>query len=196
MSRKEKIKKYNKLLQKYIDKKEYVQVYRTFFGRDYNLSGFVLNMSKDFLLIQVAQDHMTDGYAIIRQDDYDSMRCSPYEKTYKKILKSEGILDANYGLDRYIDLAAWNTILTDLKKYDFHIVLENTTKENLDFFVGSIEKVTKNTVSIHNYDATGKLDKKPTKIKYDTIKTIIFGDRYSTIFRKYIKPRKSTYKPS
>lgn len=190
MSGKEKRIKYNEMLQKYLDKKEFVKIFRTFFDREYNLSGFILKMSKDFLLLHLVDDHLLDGYAILRQDDYDSIRCGPFEKTYKKILKSEGILDTTYGLDKNIDLASWEDILQDLKKYDYHIIIENTKKDNLDFFIGPIKKAGKTTVSIHNYDATGKLDKKPTKIKLDKIKTITFGDRYSTIFRKYIKPQK------
>ena len=190
MSKKEKKIKYNEMLQKYLDNKEFVKLFRTFFDKEEDLSGFILKMTKDFLLLQVADNFILDGYAIIRQDDYDSIRSSPYEKNYKKIFKSEGILDTTYGLDKNIDLTSWENILQDLKKYDYHVIVENTNKDFLDFFIGPIKKVTKNTVSIHHYDPTGKLDKRPTKIKLDKIKTIKFGDRYSTIFRKYIKPEK------
>jgi hypothetical protein len=197
MSKKEKIDKYNAMLQKYLDNKEFVKIFRTICDKEDDLSGFILKISREFLLLQLDREFMFDGYAIIRQDDYDSIRCNKYDKTQKKIFKSEGLLDTSYGLDKNIDLTCWEDILQQLKKYDCHVIVEslNKDKDHLDFCIGPIIKVTKHTVSIHYYSPTGKLEKKPTKIKLDKIKTIKFGDRYSTIFRKYIKPQKSAIKP-
>jgi hypothetical protein len=45
MTRKEEIKKYDPLLQKYIDKKDYVKIYRTVCNKAENVSGFILKMS-------------------------------------------------------------------------------------------------------------------------------------------------------
>ena len=196
MSKKEKNKKYNETLQKYVDNKDFVKIFRTLCEKEENLSGFILKMSEEFLLLQLDREFMFDGYAIIRQDDCDSIRCNKYDKTQKKIFKSEGLLDTSYGLDKNIDLTSWTTIIQDLKKYDYHIIVENINKDYLDFFIGPVTKITKATVSIHNYDPSGILYSKSMNIKLGTIKTITFGDRYSTVFRKYIKPQKSTYKAS
>jgi hypothetical protein len=82
--------------------------------------------------------------------------------------------------------------LQDLKRNDFHVIIENINKDNLDFFIGPIKRITKGSVSIRNYDPAGVFDIEPTSIKMSNIKDIKFGDRYSTIFRKYLKVPKST----
>ena len=175
------------MLQKYIDKKAFVKIFRTVCDKEENLSGFILKMSKGFLLIQLDYDFMLDGYAIIRKDDFDSIRCNKNDKTQKKIFKTEGLLATTYGLNDNINLTSWVTILNDLRKYDYHVIIENIRKDYLDFFIGPIKRITKNSVSIHNYDPTGKLYEKLSTIQLDSIKNIKFGDRYSTIFRKYLR---------
>ena len=185
MGKKGEIKQYHEMLQKYIDNKEFVKIFRTICDKEEDLSGFILKMTKDFLLIQLDREFMLDGYAIIRLDGFDSIRCNKYDKTQRKIFKSEGILDM-VGISNDINLISWETIIKDLKKQDYHIIIENIKKDYLDFFIGPIKKISKKSVSIHNYDPAGKLYKKPTNVKLETIKNVKFGDRYSTIFRKYI----------
>ncbi len=191
MNRNEKIKKYDDMLQKCIDKKEYVKIFRIIFDTEENLSGFILKMSKDFLLLQLDYEFMFDGYVIIRKDDFDSLRCNAYDKTQKKIFKAEGLLETGYGIKENINLTSWVTILNDLRRYDFHAIIENTHKDYLDFFIGPIKSVTKTTVTTHNYDPTAKLYDKLSSIKLESIKHIKFGDKYSTTFRKYLKQPES-----
>jgi len=82
MTNREKIKEYDLLLQKYIDNKSFLKINRTICGEEENLSGFLLTMSKNFLLLQLDHDFMLDGYGIIRKDDFDSIRLSlsPFSK--------------------------------------------------------------------------------------------------------------------
>jgi hypothetical protein len=187
MTQRQKIKEYNSMLQKYVDKKSFVKIYRTVCDKEENLSGFILAMSKNFLFVQLDHDFSLDGYAIIRLDDFDSVRHSSYEVTQKKIFKAEGILAASYGFDKPLPLTSWADILKTLKNYNLHVIIENINKDYLDFWIGEIKRVTDKSVSIHNYNPDGKLDEKPTNVKFDTISILKFGDRYSTTFRKYLK---------
>ena len=126
MREQEKIKEYNLMLQKYIDKKAFVKIYRTVCGKEENLSGFILGMSKRFLFLQLDYDFMLDGYAIIRLDDFDSIRHSSYERTQRKIFAAEGILLTQYGFDRPLPLTSWTNILKRLKSYDLHGAYSNS----------------------------------------------------------------------
>jgi hypothetical protein len=186
-NRKEEIKKYDNLLQKHIDRKDFVKIYRTFIDREENISGFILLLSKDFLLLHVDNEFMFDGYAIIPKHKFDSIRCNKYDKTYKKIYKNEGLLSTLYGIDQPISLKSWQDLFSNLKKLDYHVVVECEDKDEPDFIIGPIKRIYKDKVSIQYYDPTGKLDKKLTTAKYNEITTVKFGDRYSTIFRKYLK---------
>jgi hypothetical protein len=187
MTERQKIKDYNLMLQKYIAKKAFVKIFRTVCDKEENLSGFILAMSKQFLLLQLDYDFMLDGYAIIRLDGFDSILHSSYERTQSKIFKAEGILATSYGFDKTLPLTSWTDILKTLKSYDLHVIVENINKDYLDFWIGEIKSVTDKSISIHNYNPDGHLDDKPKNIKLDTISVIKFGDRYSTVFRKYLK---------
>ena len=191
MKMRDKIKEYDILLQKYIDNKSFIKIYRTVCDKEENLSGFLLSMSKAFLFLQLDYDFMLDGYAIIKKDDFDSIRHSSYERTQRKIFKAEGILSTAYGFNKPLPLTNWTDILKALKSYDLHVIIENINDDYLDFWIGEIKKVTDNSVSIHNYDPAGQLYDKPSIIKLDTINIVKFGDRYSTIFRKYLKQKKN-----
>lgn len=189
MTQKEKVKDYDLLLQKYIDNKSYIKISRTVFNEEENLSGFLLAISKDFLFLQVDNDFTLDGYAIIKKDDFDSIQHSNYERAKRKIFNAEKVLSTSYGFDKDLPLTNWTSILKKLKSYGFHIIVQNINKDYLDFWIGEIKNVTSKSLSIHNYDPAGVLDDKPTNIKFSTISVIKFGDRYSTIFRKYLKKK-------
>ena len=93
-------------------------------------------------------------------------------------------------------LTSWGDIFKTLKKYDFHVIVENINKDVLDFWIGEVKNVTDKSVSIHNYDPDGVLDDKPKNIKFDTISVVKFDDRYSTVFRKYLKSNKKRQRKS
>jgi hypothetical protein len=90
MTNRQKIKAYNLMLQNYADKKAFVKIYRTVCGEEENLTGFILALSKNFLFLQRDREFSLDGYAIIRLDDFDSIRHSSIERTQRKIPKSRG----------------------------------------------------------------------------------------------------------
>ena len=186
MSKKNKRKDYDKYLQKLIDKKDFVKIKMTFFGDDEDQSGFILAMSEHFLLIQNAKEFTLDGYTIITKYDFESIRCNEYDNVQKKILTGEGKLK-DYGIKNPINLESWSTIIKNLKNLDFHVIIKNVRKKYLEFNIGPIVKLTNKKVKINNYDPTGKLDEKPTSIAFEDIRIIQFGDKYSTIFRKYLK---------
>ncbi|MDO6432684.1 hypothetical protein Q4E93_18910 [Flavitalea sp. BT771] len=190
MTEREKIKEDNLMLQKHINNKDYIKIFRTVCDKEENLSGFILGASKNFLFLQLDNEFMLDGYAVIRIDDFDSIRHSSYERTQRKIFNAEGLLSTEYGFDKHLPLTSWSDILKALKAYDLHVIIENINDGYLDFWIGKITRVADKSMSIHNYDPDGYLDEKPKVIKMDTISIIKFGDRYSTIFRKYLKYRK------
>lgn len=190
MTKQEKIEKLELKLQNYIDNKSYIKICRTVFDRDENISGFILRMSNDFVFVQDTYDFMFNGYAIIKKDSIDKIRHSGFERTMRKIYKAEGLLTEGYGFDKYLPLTNWKDLLTTLKEYDYHVVIENFNEDYLDFWIGEIVNVTDESIAIHNYDPNGILDEEPKSISFDSISSLKFLDSYSTTFRKYLKRRK------
>ena len=178
------------ILQNYIDKKAFVKINRTFKDYSENIRGFILKMTKDFLLVQLENNFFLDGYAIIRKDQFDSIRCSKYEKACKKILKAEGIFDDNYGINKDIDLTNWQSILKSIKALDFHVIIECEDLDEPDFIIGPIKRVTQNSTSIQFYDPTGLLEDNLSQVKYSDITIVKFDDRYTKTYRKYLRTNK------
>lgn len=189
-----KIKTYNKILKKHQKNGDLVQFERNVTDGEANISGFILQMSKDFILIQNVVDFRLDGYTIIRQDHYDRIRCNDYDRTYKKILGKEGILPQTFEIKNSININTWNSLFSDLRKKDFHVVVECEDLKKPTFIIGPVIKIGKKSAQIRYYDAEGVLEERPTKVKFKNITKIEFGDRYSTIFRKYLKQPKSIKK--
>lgn len=175
------------MLRNHVVKRDVVKINRAFHGRDEHLAAIILEFNRDFVLVQVVDDFCLDGYTILRKDQFDGVRCNKFDKAQKKILKAEGILDKVYGFDKAIDLGSWQTIFTDLKKLDYHVIVECEDAIEPEFMIGPIRQVTKSKVGILYYDPAGKLDKQVSQVDYERITTVKFGDRYSTIFRKYLQ---------
>jgi hypothetical protein len=183
----EKIKDYNDRIREHIKKSDFVKLKRKHINIESSLNGIILQLSDNFLLIQIIDDFLVDGFAIIRIDQFENYRSGKYEKYYKKILLSENILSENNNLTPIIDLTKWKSIFRDLQKLDFHVIIECEDLDVPTFTIGPIKRMTEKSVSIQNYDPIGKFDHMNTIIKYDHITLLQFGDRYSTTFRKYLK---------
>lgn len=181
---------YDGLLKGFIAKKDYVKVKRTVTEGAADISGFILEMSRHFILLQKEEEFYLNGYAIFRKDHFDSIRCNKFDKTFKRILKAEGIFDADYGIKKRIRMKDWQAIFEDLKKHDYHVIVECEDLEDPLFVIGPIKSVGKNAVGIQYYDPTGLLDKKATKVPYRDITLVKFADRYIEVFRKYLKEAK------
>jgi len=74
----------------------------------------------------------------------------------------------------------------DYIRCDEYVTVECEYMKNPTFTIGPIIKVGDRSVEITYFDATGKLDKKPTKIKYKDISQVRFATRYTKVFKKYV----------
>jgi len=188
MKKKEKkITKYEETIQEHIIKKDFVKIILNFQNTEGGIFGYIQLQSKKFILLQVSNQFSLDGYVIMPKRKFEAIRCNKYDKTSNKILRAEGTLEKQYKVPDFISLDCWEQLFLSLKDADFHVVIECEDQEEAGFFIGPLQKIGKNSVSILNYDPNGQLDKKPSKISYKDITSVTFGDQYSTVFRKYLK---------
>ncbi|HEY9262958.1 hypothetical protein [Chitinophaga sp.] len=177
------------LLQKHIDKRDLVTIYRFFKDNKSILNGFILKKSADYLLLQQIDQFLPNGYVVILRNTIDRIRCNKYDKAQRKILKAEGIVERDDAIEDHIDMSNWLAIFNALRKLDFHVIAEC---ERLPepaiaiYTIGPIRRISKNQVSVQCYDPAGKLADVNTPIRFEDLTTVTFGDRYSAIFRKYL----------
>ena len=137
--------------------------------------------------MQLEEEFLLNGYAIIKKDQFDSLRWNRFDRTRKKILKEEGTFDKNYGIQKNVDLSSFQSIFKDLKKFDYNVIIECEELDEPTFEIGPIKRIANNYVSIQYHDPSGVLENKMTTVKYSEITIVKFGDRYTTTFKKYMR---------
>lgn len=148
--------------------------------------GFILDISKTFILIRECGDFEPKGLKVFEISKISKIRYGSYEISFTKIVKAERLFDRIYQFDK-IPLDNYFNILNELKKRHKYVITQSACDGDLNFCIGEIIKVNKASVSILYFDATGKLDKTPSKIVYTKVLDIEFDSNYINIFKKYLK---------
>lgn len=180
------LKKLDQTIQKHLKHKDLVKIVRVIDGVDMGGTGFILDASKEFILVQKEDEFLLDGYLLFQKKQIEDIRCNTFDKVSKKILKSEGVLDREYGIKNNINLLSFQTIFTDIKKEFGCAIVECEQGDDPVFVIGPIKRVNKDSLSIQHFDAKGMLEKKVTKVPFSDITLVTFGDRYTSTFKKYI----------
>ncbi|WP_370899979.1 hypothetical protein [Chryseobacterium gossypii] len=179
-------KEFNKLIQKHIDKNNFVKIYLSEESPDESIFGFILKMSDEFLMVQEVYDFIPNGIKIIPQERVLSIRNNSFDKFFKKILSEERLIKTDQKMVQNISLKDPESLFRSLKKQNFHCIIESSKKKK-KFSIGELSEVDDKSVTVKNYDPTGKIDKRPHKIPFKKIEMITFNDNYTLIFRKYLK---------
>lgn len=172
-------------LEKHCSEKRYTRLTRkkgTFEGIT---TGFILDKSSDFILLQETDEFRILGYKIIPIRTIKHVRYNKNDKTIERILKEEGLLSevkAKYK----VDLTDWNSIMKDIKATELTIISECEHPKLNSFCIGLLNRINKKSISIRYFNAQGILDKKNTKNNFEDITKLSFDDRYANIFSKYI----------
>ena len=175
--------KIKKKLTKHHTKKLYTKLIRKFGNLEKTSSGFIIDKSDDFILLQETDDFRILGYQIIPIKTIKHVRYNENDKTYERILREEGLLNevkAKYN----INLTDWNTLCNDIKQTGLTIISECEHPKYQYFCIGELKSVNKKTISIRYFDASGKLDKENTKHSNKKITKISFDDNYENVFSK------------
>ncbi len=173
------------MLQKHQTEKLYVRLTRKLGSFEKISTGFILDQSDDFILLQESDEFMILGYQIIPIKTIVHVRYNNYDQKYHQILVEEGLL--NEVQSKYIiNLNDWFTLCNDIKKTGLTVTSECEHPKLQYFCIGELKKVNKKSISIRYFEATGKLDKKNTKNLYEHITKLSFDDRYANIFSKYL----------
>lgn len=177
-------KEFKKLIQKHIDKINFVRI--TLEDESY-IFGFIVKFSEDFVMIEEAGDFSLAGIKIIPYERIKSIRHNKCDKVSKYIYSEEGLVKFNHKIVDNTSLKNFELLFKSIKKQNFHCIVESSKKETDIFSIGEILDVNEKSVIIKNYDGAGKINKKPSKILFKNIELINFNDNYSLTFRKYLK---------
>jgi len=194
MSKKKAIIRFDNLLKSNISRKNLVLIEREFKTGSADIYGYLLKVSDGFVLIHEYDDFELNGYSIIRQDQFESIRCNKIDRARRKIMDREGTLEVDLGIRYEVTLNDWASIFTSLKQQNLSVIVECEEKANAAFTIGPIASINKKSVSIRHFDASGILADTPTKISYKDITIVRFDERYINVYTKYLREKKSKKK--
>lgn len=177
-------KKFKKLIEKHIDKVNFV---KTILNDDSAIFGFIVKSSDEFLMIEETYDFSLAGTKIVPYERVKNIRHNKFDKVSKMIFSEEGLIKFNQKIIEKTSLKDFESLFKSIKKQNFHCAVESRKKKTGYFSIGKILEITEKSVTIQNYDATGKIDKESDEISFKNIELINFNDNYSKTFRKYLK---------
>ena len=172
-------------LEKHCTEKLYVRLTRKKSKFEGISSGFILDKSIDFILLQEVDEFRILGYQIIPIETIKHVRYNKNDRTYERILKSEGLLN-KVKIKYKIDLKNWNSIANDIKKTELTVISECEHPKQNYFCIGKLKRIHKKSISIRYFNAEGILDEKNTKHKFEDITKLSFDDHYANVFSKYL----------
>jgi hypothetical protein len=177
-------KEFKQLIQKHIDKLNFVKV---ILKDDSSIFGFIVKYSDEFLMIEETYDFSLAGIKIVPYENVKSIRHNKFDKVRKEIFTEEGLIKLNHNVIDKTSLKNFESLFRSIKKQNFHCIVESRKKKTGYFSIGKILEITEKSVTIQNYDATGKIYKKSDEVSFNNIELINFNDNYSKTFRKYLK---------
>lgn len=179
-------KELKKTIQNHLTKTHYVKVFFSEECPEEFTSGFIMNVSEKFLMVQESHNFTLDGIKIIPFNKISGTRHKKFEKTSEKIFSEEGLINFNQKIISNTSLKSFESLFKSIKKQNFHCIIESKKKDRELFSIGEIVDIDEKSVFIKNYNPHGKIDKKPRKINFKNIELINFNDNYSVVFRKYL----------
>ena len=173
-------------LEKHWAEKLYVKLTREKGGFRGISTGFVIDKSEDFVLLQESDEFRVMGYQVIPIKTIKRVRYNKNDKTYERILNEEQLMD-QVKLKYKVDLSSWASICRDIKKTGLTVISECEHPDLRYFCIGKIKRINKKSVSIRYFNAQGILDEENTKHKFKDITKLSFDDHYANVFSKYVK---------
>ena len=174
-------------IKKHFKQKRYCKILREIDSKSArSFSGYIVDYSKEFLVLQESDDFLLKGFKIIPLNTIIEIRYNDNDKCYDRIMRSEKVWDKiNY--THIVDLSNWSKIFTTIKELGFNVIIENEHPMENTFDIGPITKVKEKHVRIRYFNAEGLLRPYTTKFKWKFITVVTFDDRYINVFSKYLK---------
>ncbi|MSR59402.1 MAG: hypothetical protein EXS05_17455 [Planctomycetaceae bacterium] len=151
--------------------------------------GFVVDYSKELILIWSANDFVMDGFEIVATKDITSIDFGECEQWYEHVLRSEGLVD-EFAAPDGVDLSSWKTALAALNKQGRNVIVENELSESERFLIGRVTKLTMKSATLQVFDPAGNWEPTSKRINYSDITLVSFDGNYVKMHTKYLRKPK------
>jgi hypothetical protein len=137
------------------------------------------------LLCEIAVDQFRpDGYGIYRLDDIADIRSDEHERFYERLLAAEGIDPLPADLPD-IDVTNWVTAMAAPHLHDQLISVEAELLPEPEYWVGILEQVDAESISLLCVSSTGEWDSDPIELEIGDVSCVQFGSRYLDVYARH-----------
>lgn len=150
----------------------------------FNLDGFILDASKNLLLLEYYYDFFFDGYRIVRVADVETIKHSSTDRFHENVIRDEGLRPIEPVVFR-VPLESWESVARWLQGTSRVTIVEVEGPEYEQFIIGRVEAVSPRTVKVRYIDGAGRVMKRLTSIPLADVTQIHIGSNYQRMYEKY-----------
>ncbi len=161
---------------------------------DRRIQAFLLDYSKELILIKYVYDFLLDGLMVLRQSDISEIKSDKTDFLQTQILKDEGIY-SKIDFHAKCDLSNWNSVFSTLGSSHRLITIEDENPEYPLFYLGEIREIGAESVSILGFSGAANWDDEVSEIYYEDISCVQLGNNYANVYERYFE-RNALTKPS
>jgi hypothetical protein len=157
-----------------------------------HLHGFVLGMSEQLVLIFQFHDFHPDGCCVVRREDIEHVRSDEFERTFQRIFRAEGLLDA-VGIRADPPLENMRALLTYLWETKTPAIVEAEAFDGEDeddaaFLIGYVVEVDEEDAWVRHFDAHGQWEEEDDPVGLDEVTCVQIEAPYLETFLRHIPP--------
>ena len=148
------------------------------------IHGFILDYSKNFILLHHVYDFHLDGLLVLRINDITEICSNKTDAFQTQLLKDEGLfdqIDFNVGCN----LKSWKTILTSLAKNKVYLIIEDENPEYPIFLIGKLSKILNDNVSLLGFSGAGNWDEDESVMYYEDISSLQVNNNYIEFYKRF-----------
>ncbi len=149
------------------------------------IQGFILDFSKNLILIQHVSNFHLDGLTILRVMDISNIESNKTDQVQTEILKANGVF-AQVNFDREYKLTNWRSVFSTLAS-EYPLITIEDEGDCPILMVGQLKNIREKSVKIHEFTSSGRWLGDISEMNYKAINSFRVGNHYANMYQKYFE---------
>jgi hypothetical protein len=149
--------------------------------------GIPIALSSNLALLReiAVEQFRPDGYGIYRLGDIADVRSDEHERFFEHLLAAEGIVSMPQNMPD-VDITDWVSALGSAYLAGHLIAVEAEYLPEPEYWVGRLEHIDAESVSLLCVGSTGVWDSDPLEIEIGDVSCVHFGTRYLDVYARHV----------
>ena len=158
---------------------------------DYSIHGDPIALSEGLLLIHVIDEVHYDGYCVVPLSTVERVRSGRFERAFERVFDAlcpQRRATAPAG----IEISSPVSLFAGLRASQRYVIIETAALDararrgEKTFYIGPIVGLADDAVAVHSFNAVGRWDRRPTRVRYDRISRMRFDCEYINAWSKFL----------